>query len=234
MQRRHHEFVSSGLGLQNAEVADQKNRAIGGNANLAPLPACRTVPKRRQEIELPHERARMMTHDDEDAAATGGDLRSAPGARQPHLRLMIAADHGAVQISVAIHLRAAEKPDGDASPLQPIAEHFRHRDRGQGRLAEFAISDRERKHGRLGGDGSRFVDQSYAGGMGEAGNVTRGRGQTDADETNVIGAQGARGGDGHHLGRGVSHAGSPGRLNTFRSIQDWNRSRSRLISSQST
>ena len=108
-----------------------------------------------------------LRHDDEDLAAGGRDLRRAAAARQPHLRLVVGADHGGVEVGEAVDLRAAEEADGDAPALQPVAEHLRHRHGGERGLAQLAVADRQRQHVGLGADGAGFVDQRDAGRMRE-------------------------------------------------------------------
>src|SRR5215211_5115069 len=90
---------------------------------------------RCNEVQLGDEAALALRHDDEDLAARGGDLRRAAAARQPHLRLVVGANHSGVEIGEAVDLRAAEETNSDASALQPIAKHFWHRHGGEGGVA---------------------------------------------------------------------------------------------------
>jgi hypothetical protein len=57
--------------------------------------------------------------------------------------LVVVADHSGVDVAETVDLGGAEKADGDAPALKPVAEHFRHRDRGDRRVAEFAVADRQ-------------------------------------------------------------------------------------------
>ena len=172
------------------------------------------------------------------------DLRRAAAARQPHLRLVVGADHRGVEIGEAVDLRAAEEADGHAPALQPVAEHLRHRHRGERGLAQFAVADRERQHVGLGGDGAGFVDQRDVGRMREPREVAGRRRHADADEADVVVAQRARRRDRHHLvGLVVGHAHAAFALrrrtcaakasgpcsSTFSFIQARNVSRSRAI-----
>ena len=148
VQAGHHHLVRFRVRPHDAQVRHQQRRALRADAQFAPLPPGPAVAQRGQEIQLLHETARALPHHDEDLPAAGGDLGGAAAARQPHLGRRVIADHRAVQVAEAVHLRAAQKPDGDASALQPVAEHLRHGDRGQRRLAQFAVADRERQHVR--------------------------------------------------------------------------------------
>ena len=95
--------------------------------------AALAVAERGDEVELVDEAARRLPHDDEDLAAGDRDLRRAAAAGQPHLRLVVGADHRGVEIGEAVDLRAAEEADRDAPALQPVAEHLRHRRRWSAR-----------------------------------------------------------------------------------------------------
>ena len=196
------------------------------------------------EGQLVDESALAHGHDDEDLMAIGGDFRRPAAAGQAHLGLVIIADHGGVEIGEAINLRAAQKAHGHAPALQPVAEHLGHRHGGQRGVAQFAIADGERQHIGLGGDGAGFVDQRDLRRMGVAREIAGGRGGADAHEAHILVAQGAGGGDGHHLVGGIGnahHAALPPAwtakasgplLMTFSSIQARKPSRSREILSQ--
>ena len=189
------------IGLEHRQIGDQLGRALGLDAELGAAVAARDVADRGDEIELVDEAALALRHDDENLAAGGGDLRRAAAAGQPHLRLVVGADHRGVEIGVFVDLRAAEKADLDAAALQPVAEHFRHRHRRQRGLAQFAVADRERQHVRLGGERAGFVDQRDVRRMRQAREIAGGRGLADADETDVVVLERARRRDGHHLVR---------------------------------
>ena len=79
-------------------------------------------PDRRAEVELLDERARRLLEDHERLLARRRDLGRAAAARQPHLRVVVVADHGAVEIAVAIDLGGAQEPDVDPAALQPVGE----------------------------------------------------------------------------------------------------------------
>ena len=149
----------SRIGLEDAEIGDELGRPLGLDAEPRAVIAALAVAERGDEVELLDEAARRLAHDDEDLAAGGGDLRRAAAAGQPHLRLVVGADHRGVEVGEAVDLRAAEEADGDAPALQPVAEHLRHRDGGQRGVAQFAVADRQRQHVGLGGDGAGLVDQ---------------------------------------------------------------------------
>src|SRR5947208_2456535 len=114
---------------------------------------------RSDEIELVDEAALALRHDDEDLATGGGDLRRAAAAGQTNLRFLVRANDGCVEIGVFVDLRAAEEADLDAAALQPIAKHFRYRDRRQCGLAQFTVADRQRQYVRLGGERAGFIDE---------------------------------------------------------------------------
>src|ERR1700732_5462402 len=88
-------------------------------AVVAPLP----MTERCDEVEPLHEAARRLAHDDVDFAAGAGYLRRAAAAGGPGLRLLVRAPHSRIEIGETIDLGAAEKPDGEPFPLQPVAEH---------------------------------------------------------------------------------------------------------------
>ena len=206
------------------------------------LPCPRVVTK----VDGFDERARVLRHDDEDLVATDSDFGRTAAAGQPHLRSAVGANDGAVQITVAIHLRAPEKADGNSAALEPIAEDFRDRDGRERRLAQFAIADGKREDVGAGLDRTAFVDEGDAGSVAEARQVAGGRGQADADETDVA-VRRARGRQPRSsfrracsswrcLERARADPGGeiPGRsASTFSPIQARNRSRSREISSHS-
>lgn len=58
----------------------------------------------------------------------GGDFRRTAASRQAHLGMVIGANDGRIEIGETIDLRAAEEARGYPASLEPVAEHFRHRD----------------------------------------------------------------------------------------------------------
>ena len=221
MDRDHRHLFGFRIGLENTEIRDQPRRALRFHAKIFAMLAAFAMTERRDEIELVHKAALALRHDDENLAAGIGDLRRAAAAGQPHLRLVIGADHGRVEIGIFIDLCTAEKTDGDAPALQPVAEHFRHRHRGERGVAEFAVTDRERQYGGLGGNGSGFIDQGNARRMREAGHIRRRRRHADADKTDVFVAQRTRRGNRHDLVRLVvqGHAGHSAAIRSARTCE---------------
>ena len=186
MDRDHRHLFGLRIGLEHAEIGDEPRRALGLHAEPRAMVAALAVAERGDEIELVDEAALALRHDDENLAAGSGDLRRAAAARQPHLRLVVGADHRRVEIGVLVDLRAAEKADGDAPALQPVAEHFRHRHRGQRGLAQFAVADRERQHRRLGRERAGFVDQRDVGRVRQPRDIGGRRRHADADKADVF------------------------------------------------
>ncbi len=71
----------------------------------------------------------------------------------------IIADDGGVDVAELVELRRTEETDRDAPALQPVAEHFWHRDGGDRGFAQFAVADRQRQHVGRGADRAALVDQ---------------------------------------------------------------------------
>jgi len=202
MDRHHGHFLRPRIGLEHAQIRDELRRPLGPHPQAGAMVAAFAVAERGDEIEFFHEAAPALRHGDEDFPARYRDFWSAAAARQAHLGAGIGAHHRGVEIGVSVDLGAAQKAHRDAAALEPVAEHFRHRYGGERGVAQFAVADRERQDGRPGGDGAGFVDQRDAGRMGEAGEIAGGRRHADADEADIARFEGARGRDGHHLGRG--------------------------------
>ena len=163
------------------------------------------VTERRDEVQLVDEAPRRLAHDDENLAAGAGDFGRAAAAGKPRLRLVVGPHHGGVEIGEAVDLCAAEKPDSEAPPLQPVAEHLDHGDSRERGVAQFAVADGEREHVGLGGDGAGFVDQRNVGRVGEPREIAGRRRHADADEADVGITQRTRGRDRHHFGGVVGH-----------------------------
>ena len=227
MHVREHELAVVAARLQQAEVGDDDGDAAAGG---------------RAEVELLHERPRRLAQHHEHLPRGGRDLGRAAGAGQPHLRAVVVADHGAVEIAEAVDLRGAEEADVDAAALEPVGEHLRDGDDEVGRLRELAVADRQRQLRRLGADRAALVDEHGPRRVRRPREVRRERGQADPDEADVAVAQAPRRLHGHHLVRRPAHAArrlrwysSMSRVaRTWRSIHAANVSRSRLISSQRT
>ena len=108
---------------------------------------------------------------------------------------------------MAVDLRGAEEADVDASALQPVGEHLRHRDDRVGGLGELAVADRERQPLGLRADRAALVDEHAAGRVRAPREVRREARQADPDEADGAVAQPPRRRDGHHLvGRVAVHA----------------------------
>ena len=92
----------------------------------------------------------------QDAAISGAP--PAPG-RRTFGCVVVAADHGRVDVGEAVDLRRAEEADVDPAGLHPVVEDLRHGDDVVGGLAEDAVADRERQPRRLGADRAGLVDE---------------------------------------------------------------------------
>src|SRR5205823_618340 len=191
---------------------------------------------------------------DEDAPHAERDLGRAAAAGKAHLRRVVVADHGAVQIAVPVDLCRAEEADVDAAALEPVREDLRYRDDGVRRLRQLAVADRERYLGRFRADRPALVDEDAARRARAAREVRREARQADADEADRAVGQAPGRLDGHHLVGGeilhgkpvASHtcATSAARLarysatsevpSTCLAVHASKRSRSRLIGSQAT
>ena len=66
--------------------------------------------------------------------------------------MIVVADHGAVEVGVAVDLRRPQEADVDPAALQPVAEDLGHADDRVGGLRQLAVADRERQVARLGTD----------------------------------------------------------------------------------
>src|SRR5579862_366915 len=117
MQRGDDELVACGVRLHDAEVADQQCGPGGADAQVAALAPGGPVPEGSEKVQFLHKGAGMLAHDDIDPATGSGNLRGSARAGQPNGGTAVIADHGAVQVAVAIHLRAAQEAYGNAAAL---------------------------------------------------------------------------------------------------------------------
>ena len=75
-------------------------------------------------------------------------ISGAPPAPGRRVRgCVVVADHGRVEVGVAVDLRGAEERDLDAPGPDPVVEHLGHRDDEVGRLGQLAVADRQRDRG---------------------------------------------------------------------------------------
>ena len=214
MQARERQLARLGIGLEHSEVGHDDGHAGAVQPELLARARAVALPDGRAEVELGHERARRLAQHHDRLTAGGGDLGRAAGARQAHLRVVVGADHGAVEVAVTVDLRGAQEADVDAPGLQPVAEDLGHRDDGVGGLGQLAVADRERQVLRLRADRAALVDQHALRRVRRAGEVGGAARQTDADEADRPVVQAPRGRDRHHLVGGVvpcRRRRSPGR-----------------------
>src|SRR5512134_3987360 len=92
---------------QDAQVGDHRERAAA-------------AAERGDEVEALDEGARRVPKHDDDLLDSRGDLRRAPGARQPHLRMVVGPDHGRVDVPAPVDLRGAEEADVDPPGSDPV------------------------------------------------------------------------------------------------------------------
>src|SRR5580704_6889308 len=141
MKRASHELFRIRIGRHTAQIGNREHWPFRFHSARLALLAGPAMSQRCEEIQLGNEAARVLPHNDEDLSAGSCNLSSATTSRQPDLGTPVIADDRAVQVSEAIHLRAAQESDGYSAALQPVAKHLRHRTRGQRSLAQFAIPD---------------------------------------------------------------------------------------------
>lgn len=199
MQRHDGELLAHRVRLPDGEVGDQQRRP--GRIDAKPLAMVPTVAmaERGEEIDLFDHAAPGLRHGDVDFLRRAGDLRRAAAAGQPCLGMKIVADDRGVDVAELVELGSTQEADGDAAALQPVAEHFRHRDGGDGGFAQFAITDRQRQHLRSGADRAALIDQRDVRRMRQARHVAGGGRRADAHEADIVIPQRTAGGDGHHL-----------------------------------
>jgi hypothetical protein len=113
--------------------------------------------------------------------------------------VVVAADHGRVDVGEAVDLRGAEEADVDPAGLHPVVEDLRDGGDVVGGLAEDAVADRQRQPRRLGPDRAGLIDEHEVGGVRAPRQVRPGRGQADPHEARGDVAQLTGGGDAHHL-----------------------------------
>ena len=236
MQRGEHQLLGHRLGLQHAQIGDHPDRSRAAQPEQGAVGRPRAVAAGRDEVDPVDERPLAVAHHDDHLAAARGDLGGAAGAGQPHVRLVVLADDGGVEVGVAVDLGPGQEPDVHPAGLQPVVEDLGHADDRQRGVGQHAVADRQRQLVGPGVDRPGLVDEHQAGRVQAAGEVRRPRREVDPDEDHLAVAQLAGRGDGHHLlGRVVhgaprSAAGSP--FSTSRS-HAVNVSRSRLIFSHS-
>src|SRR5581483_7320522 len=103
------EFIRFRVRTHDAEVCYQERRSFRWDSEFAALAAGSSVAQSRHKIDVRHETAWVVLQDQEDLAAAHADLACASAAGQTNFGPIISADHGAVQVSKAIDLCAAEK-----------------------------------------------------------------------------------------------------------------------------
>ena len=154
---------------QDPEVGDDDRRARAGEPEALPLARPGAVADRRGEVELLDERPLRLAQQDDHLARGRRDLGRPAGARQPHLRVLVGADDGRVDVRVAVELRRPEEADVDPPGADPVVEHLGDRhDLGRG-LGQVVVADRERQAHRLGLDRPGLVDRGPRRARGGAG-----------------------------------------------------------------
>ncbi len=166
-------------------------------------------------------------------------------------RRTVGAPYGPMTVLFRLAKRSICAPPRNPTVIRPpcsqYLEHLRDRHGGERRFAQLAVADRQRQNRRLGFERAGLVDEREARRVRETREVAGGRRQADADEADVVVAERARGGHGHHFRGGVAGHGAPVRaanarsrkssgrpLMTCSSIQAAKRSRSRAIASHAT
>ncbi len=97
--------------------------------------------------------------DDQHPLGVHRDLRGAAAARQPDLRLLVAADHGRVDVAAPIDLGAAEEAHLDLPVLQEELEDVGHRADHERAGHQRRVADRDRQPLRHRPHRARLVDQ---------------------------------------------------------------------------
>src|SRR4029453_15730502 len=115
-----------------------------------------------EEAEPLEERARRLAEHHERLSTPRGNLGGAACPGESHLRLVVVADHRAVQVPVTIDLRGTEEANIDPAALEPVREDLRHRDDGVGRLGELAVANREGQVPWLRPDAAALLEEGAA------------------------------------------------------------------------
>ena len=118
---RQDELLGVRIWLEHAEIGDHGRRA--GAAEAEPLrdrgpPGPSPCPTVVQKSSRSTNVRGAVRRDHDHLAAARRDLGCAAGPRQPRPRVLVVADHGRVQVRVAVDLRGAEERDVD--PPGPI------------------------------------------------------------------------------------------------------------------
>ena len=180
---RQRQLLGLRIWLEHAEIGDHGGRSArrGSRAARAP-PGPSPCPTVVQKSSRSTNVRAAVGRDHDHLAAARRDLRCAAGPGQPRPGMVVVADHGRVEVRVAVDLRGAEERDVDPSRPDPVVEHLRHADHEVGRLGELAVADRERDVHRLGADRARLVDQHQLGVVDRAREDRGGARPSDADE----------------------------------------------------
>ena len=148
--------------LRCAQDAAIRDHLHGSRARHSPLLSRLPLPpvsRARDVVHLLRKGARAQSRNDERALRMRRDLRRAAAPGQPHLRLRVVAYHRRVDVAVLVDLRAAEKPDLDASALQKELEDVRHPRDHQRSRHERRITDRHGQPLRQRAHGTGLVDE---------------------------------------------------------------------------
>src|SRR5665647_2799647 len=123
---RSEDKVAVFIGLQDPQVGDDAPRTPSAESELLAVPGVVPESDGGDEADAVDEYPPGLAHDDDHLTARGRDLWRAAGAGQPHLRVVVGADHSRVDVGAPVDLRRTEKSQFDASRLQPVVEDLRH------------------------------------------------------------------------------------------------------------
>ena len=163
MQMGQRQLAGVRVGVQKPEVGDDQARTAAGQPQPTAVGRSVAEAHRRPEVEPVDEAPPVVAHHDDHLAARGGDLRCASGSGQPDVRFVVVADHGGVEIGQPVDLGRSQEADVDPARLEPVVEDLGDRDDGIRGVRQLAVTDRQRKPGRLGPDGAGLVDEHQPG-----------------------------------------------------------------------
>src|ERR1700691_3385812 len=128
VQTGHRQLTGFRVGLKDAQVSHNSLGASTRKSQPLAMISTLAVANGGDEVELVDEGALRLPDDQKDFLGRARDLRSAAGAGQAYLGLIVTANHRGVQIGEAVDLCRPQKANVDAPSLQPIAKDLRSRD----------------------------------------------------------------------------------------------------------
>ena len=155
------------------------------------------------EVNFLQEAASVVTHDGDRSPAERTDIVASAAAGQAHLRVVILADHRAVQVAVRVDLRPADEPVLDETALGGL-HHVADACRGDGAVEGAFPANR---HGQCLEDGTsapKLEDCHQVRGVHALGQGSRQHRDARPNESRCIISHQPRCGANQQLGRGIS------------------------------